>query len=332
MSILNILLEMAFASCALYWLKRNMKSSLGHLSTAVRAKEDLLRSLEERLQYAQEFNTNIARSVALEAALYEASRELSKSVDTEEILEMFKERVSTIFNLAECAFYPAGHQEAVQGANMFKVFTAEKKMYFAAKDLAAGDRVKMLVMLNQLELFLKRAKLYQEIQELSITDGLTGVYVRRYFLERFKAEQLRSRQNNFPLSLLLIDVDNFKAYNDNYGHIAGDGVLKEVAKILKLSLRQIDMCGRYGGEEFCIMLPETSKEKAYAVSERIRLAMEKYRIKAFNEHLHCTISIGISSYPEDAGHITNLIDKADKALYVAKAKGKNRSCAFGIKC
>ena len=332
MFVLSIFLEVSFACAMLYLLQKNMYSSLRHITLAIEAKENLLRVIDERLQYIQEFNTNVARSVSMEAALYETTREFSKSVDSEAILNMFKEKVQAIFNLTECSFSLLEPQGTMPAKSVSKIFVGEKLLYFVAEGVAEIDRVKMLVMLNQLELFLKRAKLYREIQELSITDGLTGAYVRRYFLERFKEEQLRSKQNNLPLSFLLIDIDNFKVYNDTYGHMAGDSILKEVAKILKLSLRQIDMCARYGGEEFCIMLPETSKEKAYAVSERIRAHVERQRLKACNERLHCTISIGISSYPEDAGHITNLIDKADKALYVAKAKGKNRTCAFGIKC
>ena len=126
-------------------------------------------------------------------------------------------------------------------------------------------------------------------------------------------------------------MDKFKNINDTYGHIVGDAVLKGIAGILSASLRSIDMCARFGGEEFCLMLPETTKEQAFAVSQRIRLKVQEARIKAFNENLTCTISIGLASYPDDAGQINALIDKADKALYRAKAQGRNRVCMAGVK-
>lgn len=188
----------------------------------------------------------------------------------------------------------------------------------------------MTTLLSQLELFLKRSQLYREIQELSITDGLTGVYVRRYFLERLKEELSRANISGSTLSYILLDVDKFKNINDTYGHIVGDAVLKGIAGILSQSLRSIDMCARFGGEEFCLMLPETTKEQAFAVAERIRLRVEEAKIMAYNESLACTISIGIASYPDDAEQANALIDKADKALYRAKAQGRNRVCVAGV--
>lgn len=332
MFILGILTEVVFAALVLYWLGKNIHASGHNLSAASSTQNKLLQAIEERLQYAQEFNTKVAGSVAMESALYEITKELSKSVEEKEILNIFKEKIPAIFNLTEAQFVDSEDHGITQDMSIFKIPAGKKMLYLAIKDSGRVTKGKMMVMVNQLELFLKRAELYSQLQGLAITDGLTGVYVRRYFLERLKEEQSRSKQNNLCVSLLLIDADHFKAYNDTYGHLVGDVVLREVTGILKASLRQIDLCARYGGEEFCIMLPETSKEKAYLVAERIRLNVDHTQIKAVNQSFHCTISIGVSSYPEDAEQISSLIDKADKALYIAKAKGRNRSCAFGIKC
>lgn len=332
MFILGILAEVVFAALVLYWLAKNIHASGHNLSAAYSTQNKLLQAIEERLQYAQEFNTKVAGSVAMESALYEITKELAKSVEEKEIMNIFKEKIPAIFNLTDAQFVDLQDHGITTDMSIFKIPAGKKILYFAIKDSGRVAKAKMMVMVNQLELFLKRAELYSQLQELAITDGLTGVYVRRYFLERLKEEQSRSKQNNFCVSLLLIDADHFKAYNDTYGHLVGDVVLREVTKILKASLRQIDLCARYGGEEFCIMLPETSKEKAYLVAERIRLNVDHTQIKAVNESFHCTISIGVASYPEDAEQTSSLIDKADKALYIAKAKGRNRSCAFGIKC
>ncbi|HAH19931.1 MAG: hypothetical protein A2Y00_08460 [Omnitrophica WOR_2 bacterium GWF2_43_52] len=329
MLILGVFFGILIASMVMWWIWNTGKRSVQALSIASLAKRDLLEVIGTRLQYAQESNAKIAASVEMESALYEVTKELSKPLEEEDILNTFREKITALFNLSEAEFVESPD---ASGKSVFRISANQKTYYFAVRDSVSVNRVKMMVMVNQLELFLKRAELYREIQELSITDSLTGVYVRRYFMERFKEEQVRAKQNNLALSFLIIDVDNFKTYNDTYGHITGDFILREIGRILSGSLRQIDMCARYGGEEFCIMLPETIKEKAYLVAERIRLNMEKARISAFHERFNCTISIGVSSYPEDAEQISRLIDKADKALYIAKAKGRNRVCAFGIKC
>ena len=333
MFVLGIFLEIALVFFIFYRVKKRLTFALNNLSLGITARNDLLEALGARLQYVQEHNLKLAGSVDTESALYEVTKELSKSLEESEILNVFKEKISTILNLPDCGFLDNPPPENSSNEySVFKITTASQKLrYFTIHDFGKTDRAKMMVMLNQLELFLKRSRLYSGIQELSIIDSLTGMYARRYFLERLKEECLRSKHSGFVLSLLLIDVDNFKAVNDTYGHIVGDAVLKEAAKILQGSLRQIDMCARYGGEEFCIMLPETDKEKASLVGERIRLNVEDALIRVFDQGLKCTISIGVSSYPEDGEGINPLIDKADKALYKAKAEGRNRVCLAGLK-
>jgi len=153
---------------------------------------------------------------------------------------------------------------------------------------------------------------------LAVRDGLTGLFNRRYFNELITIEVNRLRRSPALLSLLMLDIDNFKNYNDTKGHPAGDDLLKQVAKILKSSVRSIDMVCRYGGEEFIIILPQTDKTAAKIIAERVRVQIELY--------LPTTVSIGISTYPEDASEIEPLIKKADNALYQAKQSGKNKWC------
>jgi diguanylate cyclase (GGDEF)-like protein len=180
------------------------------------------------------------------------------------------------------------------------------------------------ILAEQLALEVKKVNLYEKVQELAITDGLTGIYVRRHFLERLNEEMPRARRHKLKLSMLMIDLDHFKQCNDTYGHLVGDIVLKEIAKIMKEHIRQVDLLGRYGGEEFVIALPDTDKNSAAHVSDRIRQSVEKHKFRAYDETITMTISIGVATYPEDGDDVAVLIDRADQALYKAKAEGRNR--------
>lgn len=333
MFVLALLSEIIAAFIILRWLWNNCAFVLGNMLQAASAKENLLDDIEERLQYVQEHNLKLANAVDTEIGLYEVTKELSQSLEEQDVLSAFKEKVSAIFNLTGCSFIKSPLLENKSSEySLFKISASSAgAQYFAVSDFGKINRAKTLVLLGELELFLKRARLYKEIQELSITDSLTGVYVRRYFLERFTEELSRAKQSGFALTFLILDVDNFKSINDTYGHLAGDAALLGIAGILQSSLRSIDMCARFGGEEFCLMLPETIKEQAFSAAQRLRLKVQEARLKAFNETLACTVSIGIASYPDDADQVNALIDKADKALYKAKAQGRNRVCAAGMK-
>jgi two-component system, cell cycle response regulator len=154
--------------------------------------------------------------------------------------------------------------------------------------------------------------------DLAVRDGLTGLFNRRYFNELINIEVNRIKRSPAALSLLMLDIDNFKNYNDNQGHPAGDILLKGIAKVFKNSVRAVDNVCRYGGEEFIIMLPQTDKKGAQIIAERIRVQVGLY--------LPTTVSIGIATMPEDAQEIEQLIEKADSALYQAKKSGKNKWC------
>jgi diguanylate cyclase (GGDEF)-like protein len=311
-----------------------MRAKLYNITLAAEAKKDLRQIIEERLQYVQESNLKFSSSVELELTLYEVTKELSRFIEEADIVKTFNEKARGLFNFADCKVIEAKELKDYRerSYNSFRInINTQGAKYFLVKGLSQGDRVRIGILVNQLELFLRRAKLYADIQKLSITDGLTQAYVRGYFMERLKQECARSKYNNLALSLLLIDVDNFKAINDTYGHISADALLRETVKVMVSGLRQIDMCARYGGEEFCIMLPQTDKEGACLAAERLRLAVEKTEFNIFNERLACTISIGVATFPADAKGVNALIAKADKALYKAKTQGKNRVCAAGIK-
>ncbi|WP_298269120.1 diguanylate cyclase [Geobacter sp.] len=164
------------------------------------------------------------------------------------------------------------------------------------------------------------------LEQLSITDHLTGLYNRRFLKRRMEEELSRSIRQNVGLTVMLVDLDHFKIYNDLCGHLAGDRALKRLARILSDSARQMDIVTRYGGEEFCIILPGTSKKESIFVAERIRRAIESEEFP-HEENLpqgRLTASIGVSSYPEDGSTDVVLLKAADVALYRAKAEGRNR--------
>ncbi|NQT90806.1 MAG: diguanylate cyclase [Candidatus Omnitrophica bacterium] len=194
---------------------------------------------------------------------------------------------------------------------------------FAAEGVLLDDIIRFTILANQFSMVLERIRLYELVQELAITDGLTGVFVRRYFMERFTGELERARYFNTQVSFLMIDIDNFKRINDKYGHLVGDVVLKEIAQTLKRNLREIDFIGRYGGEEFSVIMPDTAKEAAAVAGERLRSAVEASEIKAYDEKIMLTVSIGVSTFPHDTGDLNQLIDKADQMLYKAKGAGRN---------
>jgi diguanylate cyclase (GGDEF)-like protein len=190
-------------------------------------------------------------------------------------------------------------------------------------DLPKDDLERFAILALQFALEMKKALLYETVEELAITDGLTGLYVRRYFFDRLKEEANRSRRHKFHMSFLMADIDDFKKCNDTYGHLVGDVVLKEIARIMRENVREIDLVARYGGEEFAIALPETGSEGARLAGERIRKRIEENVFRAYDEKLKVTVSIGTAVYPDDSTEVKDLIGKADTALYKAKGSGKN---------
>jgi len=191
-----------------------------------------------------------------------------------------------------------------------------------------ADELRLLDIVSGLgAVAIQNTLLYQETQKLAITDGLTGLFVRRYFLERFDQEISRGIWANSQFAFLMIDIDGFKGYNDRYGHIAGDIVLRKVSQLISKHTAPGDIVARYGGEEFGILLVNSKKHQARGVAERIRENIEKGQFILRREPTAVRISGGIASFPEDGKDREGLIQKADQALYRAKREGKNRICS-----
>ena len=168
----------------------------------------------------------------------------------------------------------------------------------------------------------------RESRALAMIDSLTGVFNRRAFMERAEKEWAAAQRSRLPLGLLMIDVDYFKDINDKYGHPAGDAALAEVARILASRLRKQDTIGRYGGEEFCVLLPATDENGAATLGETLRTAIENTPLAIAGQNISATISIGASSRVSSAklpSSFGKLLDAADTALYRAKREGRNRT-------
>lgn len=189
-----------------------------------------------------------------------------------------------------------------------------------------ADYETIQVLVDHLAILLENMRLYRQTAEMAVRDGLTGLLNHRRLYERLKEEVSRSARYHHPMTLLMIDVDHFKRYNDTYGHQQGDELLRILAETLLQNVRQSDVVGRYGGEEFAVVLPETEKESAVILAQRLCEVVANTPFPGYpgGSPVRCTISIGVASYPDDALSVSELVAAADAALYRAKRYGKNR--------
>lgn len=189
------------------------------------------------------------------------------------------------------------------------------KINFVKDEINNEDEVYLQLIYNHSKIELENILLHKKLEEIAITDNLTKIYNHRYFVESMENRILEVERHGGKLSLLMFDVDNFKFYNDNYGHQAGDGILEKIGVILKETLRRIDIPCRYGGEEFIVILPYTDEEASYNIGERIRI-----RIK---EEMKITVSVGVTEY-KVKDSLKTILKRVDTALYKAKKSGKDQ--------
>jgi diguanylate cyclase (GGDEF)-like protein len=329
------------------------------------------------------------------AALLESSRVLASSLDVDAVLGEVRREVVGLFDVLPDAvdlllrrgesFVPfrsrpvAADDEALateldelrrravetlspaaDGARLVVPFvhgeSATGLLELRAAAAVGDDELELLqILASQAAVALANAALYRTLERQAVTDGLTGLYNHRYFYERLNQEIARAQRYGLPLSLLMIDIDDFKQFNDRFGHPAGDLVLSEVGSILGTQIRAgIDIAARYGGEEFTIVLPNTARDGAQVVGtrlaqhlsalpgapppgpdgavrvgENIRVTVAHTSLPGVDEETRITVSIGVACFPGAAGGPGELVRNADKALYLAKRLGKNRVEVFG---
>jgi len=275
-------------------------------------------------------NNRLKNNLEQTVQLYDITKEITKFLEADKVCSSFRDQMNRYLKLKDCRFIQGeaelkDHKDSL----VLPLHIAKRSFgYLVADGVKEEDLEKFHILAGQFLLGIKRAFLYQKVQEMATTDSLTGVFTRRYWAERGAEEIARSKKFGYRICCLMIDMDHFKEFNDRYGHLVGDALLVEAANTIKENIRQIDLLGKYGGEEFCIILTETDLDSAKFVAERIRQATETKTVSVYDESLKITISIGISAFPDNAEDLNGLIDKADSALYKAKGQGRNRVCVY----
>jgi diguanylate cyclase (GGDEF)-like protein len=242
-------------------------------------------------------------------------------INKESVQKYADDPIIQLLHTEELAIVPLKAKDKVNG-----IILADN---FINKEPITKDDIRMLIMLaNQAGLAIENSQLYEKTVIRSHTDSLTEIWNHGYFQYLLQTEVEKVKATRNPLSLLAIDIDDFKIYNDTLGHQAGDMTLKEMALLLKNQSRKMDAVCRYGGEEFMIILPQTEKKEALLIAERLRIDLQKHRFSREEvlPQKKLTVSIGVASFPENGSTSAELITYADRALYEAKRKGKNNIC------
>ncbi len=240
-------------------------------------------------------------------------------VDNIESDERFKRRNHERYYTRSCLSAPLMVGGALYG--VFNVNNKRNRESFSASDLRLLEAIG-----HHAALALNNAKRYEEAVARSQCDPLTGLSNHRHFWESLEIEAERSSRYERPFSVVMLDIDHFKNYNDSYGHLAGDGALEGIAQVIANGCRSSDVAGRYGGEEFAIILPETERAGARAFAEKIRASIERARF-ADAGRTELTASLGVATYPADGKTAAELLHAADTRLYRAKSVGRNRVVA-----
>jgi diguanylate cyclase (GGDEF)-like protein/PAS domain S-box-containing protein len=208
----------------------------------------------------------------------------------------------------------------------FEVDIHDGRWFLISEQLVHDDYIVMIAtdITDKKNTESRLAEMSKKLFLLATTDALTNVFNRRHFMEQALIEQKRCRREKYSYALLMLDLDSFKAINDNYGHACGDAVLTNIAKIIKKELREYDLLGRIGGEEFAVLLPNTNQESALSIAERIRCSIEHLELESNGQSIITTTSIGIAFDEHADKPLEELFLTADKFLYLAKKNGRNQ--------
>ena len=242
-------------------------------------------------------NAVLEKSVEATIALYDITKDMRKILDEDLIFKFFKERIGSLLKFENCEFLKSRPAVSENQSILPVVLEDEPMGYLVTEGLAEEDREKFHILAQQFVSGVRGAFLFKKVQELTVVDSLTQTFNRRYFLERFQEEVSRSQKFKLKLSFVMADIDHFKEINDKYGHLVGDAVLKEVTRVIKENIREVDFMGRFGGEELSIVFTETDTQDARYACERIRKAIESESLRAYDEKLKVTLSLGLSTFP-----------------------------------
>jgi len=312
----------------LLFVRARFYRSLNEKGLALRQLKEECESVSREVEKLKRDNAALEKSVEETIALYDMTKDIRKILNEDLIFKLFKERISALLKLEDCLFLKSKPATS-EGQIILPVILEDAPVGFlVVRGLAEQDREKFHILAQQFVSGVKGAFLFKKVQELTIVDSLTQTFNRRYFMERFQEEISRCQRFKLKLTFVMADIDHFKEINDQYGHLVGDAILKEVTGILKENIREIDFMGRFGGEELSIVFTETDTEPARYACERIRKAIESKSFRVYDENLKVTLSLGLSTFPAHAKEADTIIEKADKALYQAKERGRNRVCVY----
>jgi len=258
---------------------------------------------------------NILAIGVLEGMPLHLTKETIRNYNTDPVLK--------ILNTEELAVVPLKAKDRVNAVVLADNIYTKKSI--------TKDDIRMLIMLsNQAGLAIENSQLYEQTLIKSHSDSLTGLWNHGYFQYMLISELEKAKATNTPLSLMMIDIDDFKKYNDAFGHQTGDLIIKEISKLVKDHSRKMDWVCRYGGEEFTIILPATSKKEAFVIAERLRetIANHPFIHEEVMPQKKITVSTGVATFPEDGLTNSELLATVDKYLYRAKQQGKNQGCCY----
>ncbi len=320
-----------------------------------------LRAVEEQNSYYQDRQAKLKEQIGARQMLSSFTREMGTLLDPEKIQQKLTQQVQmnypeekTCFIASNFSSDPAAawsYQKKI--SLLIKDAANDPRFPFYQKEGNSSSILAPLIIensvigivrvdsnrsarfvetdLRRLELYahlsilaLENAKLFSQVNALATKDALTGLATHRVFQERLSEEILRAARYHTELSLIMFDIDHFKLVNDQYGHLTGDSVLRDVSQIISQHNRNVDFAARYGGEEFVIILPQTAPITAFALAENLRKAVESHNFRSGPTAFTVTASIGCSSFPGDAQIASQLIRRADERLYRAKSSGRNR--------
>jgi diguanylate cyclase (GGDEF)-like protein len=343
----------------------SLKAELAKKSEELTAANDRLEARLKQLSFLNQLARDLAARLDLDYLLDLLCRRLSESFNVPVLTVLLFERSSsqlrvirargpgeedTLGKPFDLDRHPGGEAVKTKVPTYFSSFGERRGSLFAVplvyQDNVIGllgfaspaadafreeDRDVFVTVASQASLALANAQLFQETLELSLKDGLTGILNRRALESRLELEWSRALRDQAPLSIVMVDIDHFKVYNDQHGHQLGDETLRRVARIIERNIRKVDAVARYGGEEFAIILPRAGKKEAIEVAKKLRRSVEQADfVRGYLQPLgRVTISCGVSTAPEDGISVEDLIKKADEALFAAKEAGRNTVRAFG---